>query len=78
MADISSYIDRMKQMGHQVIVRMLHDIMKCEPLAEKAIPGFDLNTVTFEVIGLVSKFISFFQLTSSKDNPCHFFCVKKK
>jgi hypothetical protein len=25
--------------------------MKCEPLTEKAITGFDLNTVTFEVIG---------------------------
>jgi hypothetical protein len=27
--------------------------MMCEPLAEKAIPGFDINTVTFEVIGPV-------------------------
>lgn len=46
-------IDRMKQIGHQVIARMLQDKMKCEPLAEKAIPGFDLNTVTFEVVGPV-------------------------
>ena len=46
-------IDRMKQIGHQVIVRMLHDKMKYEPLAEKAIPGFDINSVRFEVIGPV-------------------------
>jgi hypothetical protein len=46
-------IDRMKQIGHQVIVRMLHDKMKCELLTEKAIPGFDVNTVTFEVVGPV-------------------------
>jgi hypothetical protein len=46
-------IDRMKQIGHQVIVQMLYDKMKCEPLAEKAILGFDINTVNFEVIGPV-------------------------
>ncbi len=46
-------IDRMKQIGHQVITRMLYDQLKCELLAEKAIPGFDLNTVTFEVVGPV-------------------------
>jgi len=45
--------DRIKLIGQQVIARMLHDHLKCEPLAEKAIPGFDLNTVTFEVIGPV-------------------------
>jgi len=46
-------IDRMKAIGHQVIARMLHDHLKCEPLTEKAIPGFDVNTVSFEVIGPV-------------------------
>jgi len=46
-------IDRMKEIGHQVIARMLHDKMKCELLAEKAIPGFDLNKVGFEVVGPV-------------------------
>jgi hypothetical protein len=46
-------IDRMKEIGHQVIARMLHDKMKCEPLAEKAIPGFDINSVAFDVIGPV-------------------------
>jgi len=44
-------IDRMKQIGHQVISRILYDHVKCELLAEKAIPGFDINNVTFEVIG---------------------------
>jgi hypothetical protein len=46
-------IDRMKEIGHQVIVRMVQDKVKCEPLAEKAIPGFDINSVTFEAIGPV-------------------------
>ncbi len=46
-------IDRMKQFGHQIIVRMLHDHLNCEPLTEKAIPGFDLNSVSFEVVGPV-------------------------
>jgi len=43
-------IDKMKEIGHQVIVRILHDKMKCELLTEKAIPGFDVNSVAFEVI----------------------------
>jgi hypothetical protein len=46
-------IDRMKLIGHQIIVRMLHDYLKCEQLPEKAIHGFDVNTVDFEVIGPV-------------------------
>jgi hypothetical protein len=46
-------IDRMKEIGHQVIAWMVQDKMKCEPLSEKAILGFDLNTVTFEVVGPV-------------------------
>lgn len=44
-------IDFMKTIGHQVIARMLYDHLNCELLAEKAIPGFDVNSVTFEVIG---------------------------
>lgn len=59
-------IDRMKEIGHQVIGRMLNDKMKCEPLAEKAIPGFDLNTVSFEVVGPV--FDSDFGVTYSFKN----------
>ena len=32
-------IDRMKQIGHQVIARMLHDHLKCEPLARRRFRG---------------------------------------
>lgn len=46
-------IDRMKQIGHQVIARMLHDHLKCELLTIKAIPGFDVNSVTYELMGPV-------------------------
>ena len=46
-------IGRMKAIGHQVIARMLHDHLKCEVIAEKAIQGFDINSVTYEVIGPV-------------------------
>jgi len=47
----ATIIDRMKQIGQQLIARMLYEKMKCELLAEKAIPVFDLNTVTFDVVG---------------------------
>ena len=43
----------MIQIGTDIIARMLHDHLKCEPLTEKAIPGFDVNSVSFEVIGPV-------------------------
>jgi hypothetical protein len=43
----------MKQIGWDVIARMLYDKQKCEPLAEKAIPGFDINTVRYEMLGPV-------------------------
>jgi hypothetical protein len=61
-------IDRMKEIGHQVIARMLHDKMKCELLAEKAIPGFDLKTVNFEVVGPV--FDNYFGLLFSFEMLC--------
>jgi len=61
-------IDRMKEIGTQVIARILHDKMKCELLAEKAIPGFDINSVSFEVIGPVfdSDFGLFFSFKIQK------------
>jgi hypothetical protein len=61
-------MDRMKEIGHQVIVKMLNDKMKCEPLAEKAIPGFNLNNVTFEVVGPVfdNDFGLYFSFTFQK------------
>ena len=44
---------RMKQIGTDIIARMLHDHMKCELLTVKAIPGFNVNTVTYEMLGPV-------------------------
>ena len=46
-------VSKMKQIGTDVIARMLHDYMKCEPLALKAIPGFNVNTITYEMLGPV-------------------------
>ena len=44
---------RMKQIGTDIIARMLHDHLKCEPLAVKAIPGFNINSVSYEMLGPV-------------------------
>lgn len=30
-----------------IIAYMLYDYLKCEPLALKAIPGFNINSVSF-------------------------------
>ena len=46
-------LSRMKQIGTDIIARMLHDFMKCEPLAVKAIPGFNINSVSYEMLGPV-------------------------
>jgi len=46
-------VSRMKQVGTDFIARMLHDFMKCEPLAVKAIPGFNINSVSYEMLGPV-------------------------
>ena len=46
-------VSKMKQIGTDIIARMLHDHQKCEPIAVKAIPGFNINTVTFEMLGPV-------------------------
>jgi hypothetical protein len=46
-------ISKMKQIGTDIIGRMLHDQMKCEPLALKAIPGFNINSVNYEMLGPV-------------------------
>ena len=43
----------MKQIGTDIIARMLHDYMKCESLALKAIPGFNINSVNYEMLGPV-------------------------
>jgi len=44
---------RMKQIGADIIARMLHDLMKCELLTLKAIPGFNINSVSYEMLGPV-------------------------
>jgi hypothetical protein len=46
-------VSRMKQIGADVIARMLYDHMKCELLAMKAIPGFNINSVSYEMLGPV-------------------------
>jgi len=46
-------VSKMKQIGTDIIGRMLHDHLKCEPLALKAIPGFNVNSVSYEMLGPV-------------------------
>ena len=46
-------LGRMKQIGTDIISRMLHDYLKCELFTLKAIPGFNLNSVSYEMLGLV-------------------------
>ncbi len=46
-------VSKMKQIGTDIIARMLHDYLKCELLALKAIPGFNINLVSYEMLGPV-------------------------
>ena len=46
-------LSKMKQIGTDIIARMLHDHMKCELLTMKAIPGFNINSVSYEMLGPV-------------------------
>jgi len=46
-------LSKMKQIGTDIIARMLHDYMKCELLTLKAIPGFNVNSVSYEMLGPV-------------------------
>ena len=46
-------LGRMKQIGTDIIARMLHDYLKCEQLTLKAIPGFNVNSVSYEMLGPV-------------------------
>jgi hypothetical protein len=46
-------VSKMKQIGIDIIARMLHDYLKYEPLALKAIPGFNINSVNYEMLGPV-------------------------
>ena len=46
-------VSKMKQIGTDIIARMLRDYLECELLALKAIPGFDVNTMSYEMLGPV-------------------------
>jgi len=46
-------VSRMKQIGTDIIARILHDHHKCELLVLKAIPGFNINSVSYEILGPV-------------------------
>jgi hypothetical protein len=46
-------ISKMKQIGIDIISRMLYDHLECEMLAVKAIPGFNVNSVNLETLGPV-------------------------
>ena len=43
-------LQQLKQIGIDVVTRMNHDLLKCEPRAVKAIPGFNLNTVNYQMV----------------------------
>ena len=46
-------LSMMKQIGTDIIARMLYDHQKCEPLTVKPIPGFNINSVSYEMLGPV-------------------------
>ena len=46
-------ISKMKQIGIDIISRMLYEHLRSELLAVKAIPGFNVNSVNFETLGPV-------------------------
>ncbi len=46
-------LSKMKQIGTDIIARMLHDYMRCELLTLQAISGFNINSVSYEMLGPV-------------------------
>jgi hypothetical protein len=46
-------LGRMKQIGTDIIARMLHDYIRCELLTLKTLPGFYINSVSYEMLGPV-------------------------
>ena len=46
-------LSKMKQIGTDILSRMLLECMECELLALKAIPGFNINSVSYEMLGPV-------------------------
>jgi hypothetical protein len=47
----TTLLSKTKRIGVDIISRMLNDYLRCEPLAIKAIPEFDIGTVSYEMIG---------------------------
>ncbi len=43
-------LQHMKQIGQAIISRMNHDLMKCEPGATKAILGFHISSVSYQMV----------------------------
>jgi len=43
----------LRQIGTDIFAMMLYDNLKCELLALKAIPGFNINSVSYEMLGPV-------------------------
>lgn len=44
-------LTEMKQIGLEVVSRILRDTMKCEERSLKAFPGFDINSLNYEMLG---------------------------
>ena len=46
-------VSKMKQIFSDIIAQMLNNYLKCETLAMKAIPGFNISSVSYEMLGPV-------------------------
>ena len=46
-------LEDMKRIGADIISRMNHDLMKCEPRAQKAILGFRLGSVSYQMVDAI-------------------------
>lgn len=54
-------LEQMKQIGTDIISRMNYDLIKCEPRAQKAIVGFSLKSVSYEMAeGIFTNCFGFF------------------
>ncbi|MDP1624110.1 MAG: hypothetical protein Q8M08_17440 [Bacteroidales bacterium] len=43
-------LQHMKQIGQSIFSRMNHDLLTCEPRALKAILGFNINSVSYQMV----------------------------
>jgi hypothetical protein len=46
-------LEQMKRIGTDIVSRMNHDLMKCEPRSQKAILGFRLGTVSYQMVDAI-------------------------